>query len=116
MLTRLCRFFEDYKKNEHKEVKVDEFLGAELARKTITESMVSTEAFHKAHNLLVLTWRTIHVNPGYACICSSGRTLHHAELSWCQGLVSHTRLCCAVADALQSIKQTAKLFTDSYTT
>ena len=42
MLTLVChgRFFEDYKKNENKEVKVDEFLGAELARKTITESMV----------------------------------------------------------------------------
>ena len=51
----LCRFFEDYKKNEHKEVKVDEFLGAELARKTITESMVSTEAFHTAHNMIGLT-------------------------------------------------------------
>lgn len=58
----LCRFFEDYKKNEHKEVKVDEFLGAELARKTITESMVSTEAFHKAHNMIGLTWRTFHTD------------------------------------------------------
>ncbi|DBB18690.1 hypothetical protein WJX82_010556 [Trebouxia sp. C0006] len=38
-LAEIRRFFEDYKKNEHKEVKVDEFLGAELARKTITESM-----------------------------------------------------------------------------
>lgn len=37
----MCRFFEDYKKNENKEVKVDEFLGADLAKKTITESMVS---------------------------------------------------------------------------
>ena len=37
----LYRFFEDYKKNEHKEVKVDEFLGADLARKTISEAMVS---------------------------------------------------------------------------
>lgn len=36
-----CRFFEDYKKNENKEVKVDEILGAEEARKTISESMVS---------------------------------------------------------------------------
>ena len=35
------RFFEDYKKNENKEVKVDEFLGAEIARKTVLESMVS---------------------------------------------------------------------------
>lgn len=59
---RLCRFFEDYKKNEHKEVKVDEFLGAELARKTITESMVSTDAFHKAHSMIALTWRTIHTD------------------------------------------------------
>ena len=37
----LDRFFEDYKKNENKEVKVDEFLGAEVARKTVLESMVS---------------------------------------------------------------------------
>ncbi len=58
----LCRFFEDYKKNEHKEVKVDEFLGAELARKTITESMVSTEAFHIAHSMTELTWRTMHTD------------------------------------------------------
>lgn len=36
----LRRFFEDYKKNENKEVKVDEFLGADLAKKTITDSMV----------------------------------------------------------------------------
>ena len=35
------RFFEDYKKNENKEVKVDEFLGAEVARKTVTDAMVS---------------------------------------------------------------------------
>lgn len=36
-----CRFFEDYKKNENKEVKVDEILGAVEARKAIKESMVS---------------------------------------------------------------------------
>ncbi|KAA6418088.1 MAG: soluble inorganic pyrophosphatase [Trebouxia sp. A1-2] len=42
-LAEIRRFFEDYKKNEHKEVKVDEFLGAELARKTITESMAMYE-------------------------------------------------------------------------
>ena len=40
LTTLLCRFFEDYKKNENKEVKVDEFLGADLAKKTITDSMV----------------------------------------------------------------------------
>lgn len=38
----MARFFEDYKKNENKEVKVDEFLGAEVARKTVTDAMVST--------------------------------------------------------------------------
>ena len=42
----MCRFFEDYKKNEHKEVKVDEFLGADLARKTISEAMVSSCPLH----------------------------------------------------------------------
>ena len=62
----LCRFFEDYKKNEHKEVKVDEFLGAELARKTITESMVRAEAFHKARNLIRLTLRTLHIESSTA--------------------------------------------------
>lgn len=38
----VARFFEDYKKNENKEVKVDEFLGAEVARKTVLDSMVSS--------------------------------------------------------------------------
>ena len=36
-----CSFFEDYKKNEHKEVLVDEFLGAEEARKSVREALVS---------------------------------------------------------------------------
>lgn len=37
-MLEIRRFFEDYKRNEHKEVKVDEFLGAEAARKTIVEA------------------------------------------------------------------------------
>ena len=36
----LCRFFEDYKKNENKEVKIDDFLNAVEAKKAIVESMV----------------------------------------------------------------------------
>ena len=36
-----CRFFEDYKKNENKEVKIDDFLNAEEARKAVKQSMVS---------------------------------------------------------------------------
>jgi inorganic pyrophosphatase len=35
------RFFEDYKKNENKEVKVDEFLGAEVARTIVRDALVS---------------------------------------------------------------------------
>ncbi len=37
-------FFEDYKKNEHKEVIVDEFLGAEDAKRVIRESLVRARA------------------------------------------------------------------------
>jgi hypothetical protein len=33
--------FEDYKKNEKKEVKVDEILGADVARKAVSDAMVS---------------------------------------------------------------------------
>jgi hypothetical protein len=33
-------FFEDYKKNEHKEVIVDDFLGAEEAKKVLKDSLV----------------------------------------------------------------------------
>lgn len=32
--------FQDYKKNENKEVRVDEFLGAEAARKIIQDALV----------------------------------------------------------------------------
>jgi inorganic pyrophosphatase len=38
-LMEIKRFFEDYKKNEHKEVLVDEFLGAEEARKSVRDSL-----------------------------------------------------------------------------
>lgn len=38
-----CRFFEDYKKNENKEVKIDDFLNAEEAKKAVKQSMVSSE-------------------------------------------------------------------------
>jgi inorganic pyrophosphatase len=36
-LAEIKAFFEDYKKNEHKEVRVDEFLGADEARKSVEE-------------------------------------------------------------------------------
>ena len=39
-VTASCRFFEDYKQLESKIVKVDDILGAEVARKTIQEAMV----------------------------------------------------------------------------
>ena len=38
--TASCSFFEDYKQLESKIVKVDDILGAEVARKTIQEAMV----------------------------------------------------------------------------
>jgi inorganic pyrophosphatase len=38
-LTEMRRFFEDYKKLEHKEVKVEDFLGREEALKIIEESI-----------------------------------------------------------------------------
>eukprot|EP01025_Chloroclados_australasicus_P026705 TRINITY_DN2651_c1_g1_i2.p2 TRINITY_DN2651_c1_g1~~TRINITY_DN2651_c1_g1_i2.p2 ORF type:complete len:190 (-),score=22.66 TRINITY_DN2651_c1_g1_i2:460-1029(-) len=37
-LTEVRRFFEDYKKNENKEVQVDEILGVEAAHKVINEA------------------------------------------------------------------------------
>lgn len=37
---RMCRFFEDYKRNEHKEVKVDEILGQAKALEIIKAAMV----------------------------------------------------------------------------
>ncbi len=36
-----CRFFEDYKKNENKHVRVDEILGAEEAIKAVKDGLVS---------------------------------------------------------------------------
>ncbi|KAI8467331.1 MAG: inorganic pyrophosphatase [Monoraphidium minutum] len=38
-LAEIRRFFEDYKKNEHKEVKVDDILGAEEAKAIVIESL-----------------------------------------------------------------------------
>lgn len=38
------RFFEDYKKNEHKEVRVEEYQGAEEAKKIVKDSLVSGKA------------------------------------------------------------------------
>jgi inorganic pyrophosphatase len=38
-LAEIKRFFEDYKKNEHKEVKVDDILGAAEARKVVVDSL-----------------------------------------------------------------------------
>jgi inorganic pyrophosphatase len=38
-LIEIRAFFEDYKKNEHKEVRVDEFLGADAARKSVEEAI-----------------------------------------------------------------------------
>mmetsp|Transcript_6050 Transcript_6050/g.17310 ORF Transcript_6050/g.17310 Transcript_6050/m.17310 type:complete len:190 (-) Transcript_6050:472-1041(-) len=38
-LAEIKRFFEDYKKNENKQVKVEEILGADVARKAIRDAM-----------------------------------------------------------------------------
>ena len=38
-LAEIRSFFEDYKKNEHKEVVVDDILGAEAARKVVEEAI-----------------------------------------------------------------------------
>ena len=38
-----CRFFEDYKKNENKAVKVDDIQGAQEALKVIKSAMVSSQ-------------------------------------------------------------------------
>ncbi|GIL63046.1 hypothetical protein Vafri_17195 [Volvox africanus] len=38
-LAEIKRFFEDYKKNEHKEVIVDDFLGSEEAKKVVKDSL-----------------------------------------------------------------------------
>lgn len=38
-LLEIKRFFEDYKKNEHKEVKVEEILGADAAREAISAAI-----------------------------------------------------------------------------
>jgi len=38
-LAEIKRFFEDYKKNEHKEVQVDDILGAEEARKVVVDAL-----------------------------------------------------------------------------
>ena len=59
------RFFKDYKKNEHKEVKVDEFLGADLARKTISEAMVSG-----CCNFDCLGQLCICMDPGHSVVAS----------------------------------------------
>lgn len=60
-----ARFFEDYKKNENKEVKVDEFLGAEVARKTVLDSMVSAFplcecSLNPTITSCIATWDTNH--------------------------------------------------------
>jgi len=38
-LAEIRRFFEDYKKNEHKEVRVDEFLGSDLAIQVVKDAL-----------------------------------------------------------------------------
>ena len=53
-----CRFFEDYKKNENKEVKVDEILGHEAAEVTIKESMVGP-----AHTCMDELMNTLCIKP-----------------------------------------------------
>ena len=55
--------FEDYKKNEKKEVKVDEILGADVARKAVSDAMVST------CSMCLMCMQSVHIAaPGQADI------------------------------------------------
>jgi inorganic pyrophosphatase len=45
-ILEIRRFFEDYKRNENKEVRVDDFLGAGEAKKVILESMIMYQDVH----------------------------------------------------------------------
>ena len=78
-LREIRRFFEDYKKNENKDVAVDEFYGAEAATKVIKESMCVGEK-----GLPVFLWPPslcthppMHA-PNVALLDNASRT-HHAQ-------------------------------------
>ncbi len=72
------RFFEDYKKNEHKDVKVDDILGAEKAKQIIVDALVrkrwglATQQVHAyscmptAATAAVCVWHTV--------LCADGGT------------------------------------------
>ncbi len=68
-----CRFFEDYKKNENKEVKIDDFLNNVEAKKAIKESMVSRCQF-----LMLCHGYTPAFKVGPSCLPDSLRMLHSA--------------------------------------
>lgn len=74
-----ARFFEDYKKNENKEVKVDEFLGAEVARKTVLESMVS--ACH-ANSAMINPILPPGFKLGTATITTTYMLAKHGNIQW----------------------------------
>jgi hypothetical protein len=62
--------FEDYKKNEKKEVKVDEILGADVARKAVSDAMVST------CSMCLMCMKSVHTAaPGQADIHRNAPTL-----------------------------------------
>ena len=52
-LQHACRFFEDYKRNEHKDVKVDEILGHEKALEIIRAAMVGCHSSRKTQPVLL---------------------------------------------------------------
>lgn len=86
---RLRRFFEDYKKNEHKDVKVDDILGAADAMKCVIDSLNmyqvrSSFAVQKLEQLS-LQWLEIQQHPcgKRLCACSASAAARQKHVVCC---------------------------------